>query len=31
VMVNGQLVIRDGQLNKDVRPGRPIRGTLKPI
>jgi N-acyl-D-glutamate deacylase len=29
LMVNGQFVIKDGQLLKDSRPGRPIRSTLK--
>lgn len=29
VMVNGQFVIKDGQLNKDARPGKPIRSSLK--
>lgn len=28
VMVNGQFVIANGELNRDVRPGRPIRSTL---
>jgi cytosine/adenosine deaminase-related metal-dependent hydrolase len=31
VMVNGQFVIRDGELNKDVRPGRPVRASLQPL
>lgn len=31
VLVNGQFVIKEGQLIKDSRPGKPIRGTLKPI
>lgn len=29
VMVQGQLVIEGGQLNKDVRPGRPLMSTLQ--
>lgn len=31
VMVNGQFLIHNGQLNKDVRSGRPIRGSLQPF
>lgn len=28
VMVNGQFVVKEGQLMKDVRPGKPIRSTI---
>lgn len=31
VMVNGQFVIRDGNLLKDSRPGEPIMSTIKSI
>ena len=31
VMVNGQFVIRDGNLLKDSRPGEPIMSTIKKI
>ncbi|MFL6179920.1 MAG: D-glutamate deacylase, partial [Actinomycetes bacterium] len=26
VMVSGEMVVRDGRLHADVRPGRPVRG-----
>ena len=29
VMVNGQFVIKDGQLQKDSRPGRPLKSSLR--
>ena len=29
VMVNGQFVIKDGQLLKDSRPGRPLKSSLR--
>jgi len=29
VIVNGTVIVRNGQLQKDIYPGKPLRGTIK--